>query len=272
MRIQVAIPTYSKNISEIIDLYNFLNLSTDALFCVQQSGSDYNRKIRIKENTVEIYFFKEKGVSKNRNNLIRYATGDIIINTDDDCPLVDGYDSIVLNSYNKHKDAVAIYFNGLWSTHGNKPITTKKSRYIKNYSDISFAGGPGLTYKRKEMSKFNLFYDEKIGYPNYICAGEDSVFYYNMIKSKIRFYRENTILFSVAIDETNSTYNKGINPQYLITRGYVTKLLHPYLYKLYLIRHWIRFCKNDSKLSNHLILKLLIKGTKLKYENVSRKV
>ena len=37
MNIQVAVPTYSKSKEDIINLYHFLNLSSDALFSVQKS-------------------------------------------------------------------------------------------------------------------------------------------------------------------------------------------------------------------------------------------
>ena len=260
MRIQVCVPTYSKTDKDIINLYHFLNLSTDALFSVQKSDKDYIKEIEIDNHKVKIVYLTSTGVSKNRNSLLDNATGDIIINTDDDCPLVDHYDRLVLDTYNKHKDAVAIYFNGIWVTHDNKLVTNKRSKRITKFSDISFAGAPGLTYKRESFNKYNLRFKEDIGYPNYICAGEDSCFYYDIVKSKIIFYREKSILFKVIIDETNSSYYKGINEQYVVTRGYITRLLHPRLFRLYMWRHIIRFHRKDKSLSYRQLRDWMLEG------------
>jgi len=262
MNIQVAIPTYKKNKAEIIDLYHFLNLKSDALFCVQQSSKEYDESIIIDGHTISIHYSTSIGVSKNRNDLMKYASGDIVINTDDDCPLVDNYIELVLDSYNKHKDSEAIYFNGLWVTHNNKRVTNKRSGYISHFYDISFAGGPGLTYIRDRLNKYNLKYDESIGYPNEIEAGEDSCFYYDMVHRGVRFYRDSRVLFKVEIDESNSTYNKGINKDYCITRGYITKRLHPRLYRLYLLKHLYIFSKSSKDLSKKDIYIYLLEGSK----------
>ena len=108
MRIQVCVPTYSKTDKDIISLYHFLNLTTDALFSVQKSNENKVEHINVGGCKVTIVRTTDIGVSKNRNSLLDNATGDIIINIDDDCPLVDDYVSIVENTFLLHNSKILI--------------------------------------------------------------------------------------------------------------------------------------------------------------------
>ena len=261
MTIQVLVPTYKKTKTDIINLFDFLNIQSDCIFA-NQTGTNEIYEIKHKNHSIRVICSATIGVSVNRNILKDNLEADIGLCIDDDCPLIDNYLEIVINAYKKYKFDFAI-FNGVWETHGNKKIHNKKTKKVRRFIDISYAGGPGLCFLKNAVSKFDLSYDETIGVPNYICAGEDSLFYYNLCRSGAKCYRFSDIIFRVAIDETNSTYFQGINRQYITTRGYILKLTHRRLFALFVVKHTLRFKKQSKKLKLFEIIKYLIDGGKM---------
>ena len=261
MTIQVLIPTYKKKKDEIIELFDFLNIQTDCIFA-NQTGKNEIYCVKRKNCTIKVICTNTIGVSKNRNILKNNLEADIGVCIDDDCPLLDNYVEIISSAFKIKKCDFAI-FNGLWETHGNKKIHNRKTKKIRKFIDISYAGGPGFCFQKKSMEKYKLSYDENIGVPNYICAGEDSLFYYNMCKTKANVYRFSDIIFRVAIDETNSSYFQGINEQYVTTRGYILKITHKKLFLLFAVKHAIRFRKQNNNLSFFTLFKYLIGGGKM---------
>lgn len=258
--IQILIPTYNKTKEDLSTINNFLKIKTNSLFA-NQIDNDDKYFISSDDKTISVVCSKSKGVSINRNILNKYADGDINVCIDDDCPLVDNYEQIVESFYEKHPDAEAVIFNGVWSTHGNKLVHNKKTKRVRHYCDISYAGGPGFTFRKGVIEKYHLKYNENVGYPNYICAGEDSLFYRDLVKSGARVYRSSEVIFNVVLDQTNSSYYKGINEQYVVTRGCITKAIHPYLFILYKWRHIFRFKKQGTELSIRELNKYMKKGS-----------
>lgn len=266
MSILVLIPTYKKTIDDIKNLYKFLNLKTNAIFA-NQCGENKILELDIDGKNVKVICTDKIGVSVNRNLLLTCATADYNLFIDDDCPLVDDYADKVQAFYTKN-NANSCVFNGIWSTHNGKLVHYKKTSKIKRFNQISYAGGPGFTCT-KDFTKFNkVKFNEQVGTPNYICAGEDSLFYHDLVKAKTNLYRSSEVLFNVAIDETNSSYFEGIDERYVITRGYITKKIHSKLFCIYEYRHIFRFKKQGSKLSIKEMLKCMKKGAKMyKEEN-----
>lgn len=259
--IQVLIPTYNKTKEDIETLYEFLNIKSDCIFA-NQCGENKIYSLKHNNHEITVVCSDTKGVSKNRNILKNNLNADIGICIDDDCPLVDNYDEIVLSAF-ADKNCDYAVFNGIWETHNKKLVHNKKTKRIKRFIDISYAGGPGLCFKKEAAKLFNLNYNEKVGVPNYICAGEDSLFYYDLSKSKAVSYRFSDVLFKVAIDETNSSYFKGINEQYIVTRGCILKKTHRILFPLFVLKHALRFKKQNNKLGLFRIIKYLNKGGRM---------
>ena len=262
----VLIPTHHKTVEDIVNLYHFLNIKTDAIFA-NQNGLNDQINIKIDGNNVKIICTDTIGVSKNRNILLDSITfDDIYFCIDDDCVLVDNY-HILITAFFKKYTPEYVLFNGLVPYEGNRKIHNKKTKRVRSFLDISYGGGPGLAFKGSCAKKLNLKYFEKIGYPNYIYAGEDSLMLKRLSQSKIKFYRSSDILFSIEIDkEDNSTYFKGFNDQFFITKGAVYKLLFPHFYRLITIYYCFSLAKK-TKRKYSKIRKLFRLGFKYAKEN-----
>ena len=229
----VLVVTHDKTPEQIRDLVSFLNIHSDAIIanqCGQEGSSSFSHE----GHTILEIRSKDRGVAKNRNLLLFHAPEkDISLCIDDDCPLCDDAESIVEAFFEEHRCDVAL-FNGRVPYEGNRLVHELPRAKVERFRDVSYAGGPGLAFKGKVLKDTGLRYDERLGYPNYIYAGEDSLFLKNLAERKLNFYRSEVVLFTVAIDKTdNSSYFHGVDEQFVYTRGAVGYLLYPKSHVLY---------------------------------------
>jgi hypothetical protein len=204
-----------------------LNIHSDAIIanqCGQEGSSSFSHE----GHTILEIRSKDRGVAKNRNLLLGHAPEEgISLCIDDDCPLCDDAESIVEAFFEEHRCDVAL-FNGRVPYEGNRLVHSMPTAKVKRFRDVSYAGGPGLAFIGGKLRATGLRYDERLGYPNYIYAGEDSFFLKNLVSKDLNFYRSDAVLFTVAIDKTdNSTYFHGVDDQFVFTRGAVGYLLYP---------------------------------------------
>ena len=248
-----------KNKEEICALYDFLKIKSDALFAVQ-SDSEENYSFEYKNSLVRVVQTSTRGVSKNRNILLENANGEVCVCIDDDCPVVDNYLEIVEKFYSENKCDAAM-FNGIVALENNRIIHNKETKKIKNFNDISYGGGPGLTYRPEVLRAKGLKFNESFGTPNYLYAGEDSLFLYSLSKAHINFYRVKTPLFIIEQDLEKSSYFKGFDEQFITTKGAVCKIVHPVLYPIYRL-YYVRPLHARTKLAKKDILKWFKNGFK----------
>ena len=136
--------------------------------------------------------------------------------------------------------------------------------YLKNFKDVGYAGGPGLVFKREAINKYNLRYNTKVGYPNKVQLGEDSLFIKSIVDSKAYFIRSSEVLFTIKDDVDNSVYFKGVTEDFVISRGCIMKIVHPHLFWIlkyrnaFKMRHW-----RNNKFSLKKLVRLLKEGSKL---------
>lgn len=260
MRFEVLVTTMNKTRHDILDMCQKINLSTDALFA-NQCGKNDEYHFMFKNHNVRVLCTDSIGVSKNRNILLNNCTGDYCICIDDDCSLVDGYEDLINKFLSEKGNPDCVSFNGKYVMY-DKLVTNKKTRKIRHFSNISYAGAPGFVFKKDYLLKTGILYNESVGVPNKICAGEDSLFYYQLVKRRNLFYRCNSVLFTINNYENESSYYNGIDEKYVSTRGYITYLLHHRLYRLYMLRHVIRFHKTDKTKSLRQLSNWFLDGVK----------
>ncbi len=257
----VLVPTHHKTDEEILALCRFLRIETDAIFSVQREEVG-EVDLDYKGHKIHVASFNDVGVSKNRNHLLDLAPEGLCLCIDDDCVLEPGYEKTVLTFFEKHGCDAAL-FNGLVPYEGNRKVHEKPTAKVRRFKDVSYAGGPGLAYYGSKIKGTCIRYDERLGYPNDIYAGEDSLFLRDLSKSKLSFYRAEEVLFTVAIDkEDNSAYFRGFDERFFITKGVGGYLLYPRLSGLYLLYQVYHLHKQTGEKRGR-IYKLLKKGRRL---------
>ena len=246
MEIEALIPTVNKSKEQILELCHSLNIQSNCIIA-NQNGIDSKYFLTFKGFRILVICTATIGVSKNRNILLDHLTGDVGLMLDDDCVMHSDYVEKISNFFDQHKKAEFVLFNGsLFNNGAAKLIHNRATKQVSKFFQISYAGAPGLCFRRTSLRLLGLYYDETLGVPNYIEAGEDTVFHKRLIEKKVCFFRSSDVIFDIFDNNEKSSYYKGIDKRYVETRGYVTYYLHPRLFFFYKIRHCLRFNKTDS--------------------------
>lgn len=256
--LEVLIPTMNLKIEDIEQLLSFWNIQSNCTIS-NQCGSVGTVVINYNNFKVRVLNIDSKGVSKNRNNLLKHLNSDVGLFIDDDCSLIDGYENIVLNEMNNY-NAEAISFNGI-NDKGSEIIKESKTIRCKKYSDISHIGGPGICVSKRLVLSKKIFFNESLGTPNRIYLGEDSLFGLSLIKSNCRVFKSKQLVFRIMQDIDNSSYFEGYNEQYFYSRGAINKLVHPKTFFFWRIYYSCKLCLKTKK-SIVFIIKNMRQGEK----------
>lgn len=263
MNLQILVPTINKTKTQIHELCDRLNIKSD---CIIANQNGTNEKYSFLHNgfNVLVICTNTVGVSKNRNVLLRYLSSSIGLMLDDDCIMHQDYVKKISDFFENHQKADLVLFNGVLIDNGeSKLIHNQKTKLVKKYHQISYAGAPGLCFKKSVIDRVGLSYDESLGVPNYIVAGEDTVFHYMLLRSGVCFYRSSETIFDIIDNNLKSSYYMGVDKRYVETRGYVTYYIHPHLFFLYKLRHCIRFKKESDSISFCELIKYFNNGKRL---------
>lgn len=231
MKLQTLVITTNKTRDSVLPLLDKLNIQSDVIVA-NQTKFDSNVKFKYKEHDVLFYCYSEKGVSKNRNMAASLCDADIMLFSDDDTPLVDNYPHIVLSSFEKNADAEAFIFS---RTSHDPQFDSHifKDKKVKRFSEIGTLGGSGLALKKETWLKHKLSFNEKLGAPNYLCLGEDSLFGKEMLDKGVNVWTSSVVLFDVPKNNKNSSYFNNYDERYFISMGACVYLIHPRAWRIY---------------------------------------
>ena len=117
-----------------------MNIKSDVVFANQCDRTAYE-EVKFDGHTAKMISTETRGVGKNRNLALIYASADICLFADDDVVYNDDYENTVCRFYEEHPDADVVVFNFLVSRNGSKPDNivnkTKKLRFKKRSERVS---------------------------------------------------------------------------------------------------------------------------------------
>ena len=91
-------------------LYRVMNLQTDVVLANQCDRYEYSEFIEPGGSRVQLVSTADRGVGKNRNKALSFASGEYLLCSDQDMVYVDGYADIVENAFEKCPKADIIVF------------------------------------------------------------------------------------------------------------------------------------------------------------------
>ena len=110
---------------------------------------------------VNVVFLEGKGLSRNRNNAIENASGDVLLIADDDNRYTDGLIQNIFEAYEAHPEADVIHFQAL--NMEGKPLHPYPADYVSSVE---------MSFRRHVRVRF----DERFGLGSpKLCAGEEQV-------------------------------------------------------------------------------------------------
>lgn len=208
MVIQKIISTMNKKSIEELNLEE-KNLHTNILVINQ---TDNNEKLVF--NNIKMINYNELGLSKSRNRCIENLDGDICIITDDDVSFVDEYEEIIINAFEKNKDADIITFQ----------TKTPEGKYFKKYKSEGFwhnkrsllkVASIEIAMKVDSIKKARVYYDEDFGLGAKYVSGEENIFLTDCLKKGLKIKYEPKVIniheeeSSGDILDAKAIYSKG---------------------------------------------------------------
>lgn len=163
-----------------------------------------------KRGDIRLVEIDGRGLSRNRNNALRYATGDFLVIADDDCRYTKDCIQIIHRAFEKHPDAAAIQFQGY----------TLDGKQQRKYSDYS--------YEYKERPKFSYviswelvlnrtaqipFFDERFGLGTDLCCGEEELFVHKISESGQKIFYEPYKIVTTPEDTTGTHFEDSVSVQ-----------------------------------------------------------
>lgn len=255
MRFEVLVSTMHQ-IEGDYSLLKKMNIQTDAVVINQ---CDRNGKEEIEFNGKKITWINtnDRGLSKSRNMAIANSTADICLIADDDEIFLNGFEDIILKSFENNPDFDLIRFK----VHG---IEKEFKKYQKKACRINMRlslkiSSVEVAFRRKKINEMRLRFDELIGAGTEFFMGEENVFLIDFLRKKGRAW-----YFPIDIAELhigNSSWFTGFNEKYYLARGASYAAISPVggyvLSVLFALSH-----TKDTKLSVFVTCGLMFRGAR----------
>ena len=201
-----------------------MRVATDAVL-VNQCGREDACEIKTEGGVVRVLSFAEKGVGKSRNRAIDAAAGDILLFADDDIVYDDGYAAKIIDEFQAHPEADALFFN--------VEVCAERRTYLNtDYKRVHIWNGGrypaySIAVRREAIMRAGVRFSELFGGGARYSCGEDSLFIRDCLKSGMKMYRTTVM---IGREEPRpggeSTWFKGYDEKYFFDRG----VLYAYLY------------------------------------------
>ena len=192
-----------------------MNIHSDVVFANQCDHTSYE-EISFEGHTAKMISTETRGVGKNRNLALIYATADICLMADDDVVYDDGYEKKVCDFYEAHPDADVVIFNFKVSRNGSEPediIKETKRLKIKKLQYGTYA----ISFRREAIDWHNIKFHHYFGGGALYSCGEDSKFLNDAFDHKLNVYICKETLG--AVNHKESTWFDGITDKYIIDKG-----------------------------------------------------
>lgn len=211
MCVQLLISTMMQNDFKLLDR---MNVMSDAVV-INQCNKDGIYKFKYKNHSIIWINTKERGLSKSRNMAITYAWSDYCVLADDDEVFCEGYVKMIENSFiqNKNYSVICFMVNG---------IERKFKEYSDSRSEIGYINSLKISsveiaFKRSEIIKNTITFNELIGAGTENLMGEENAFVFSCLKKHLKICYEPLTIARLHLGD--STWFKGFDKKYFLARG-----------------------------------------------------
>lgn len=241
-------------------LYKEMNLQTDAILANQCDEYTYREYMQDNGCVAKLVSTADRGVGKNRNKALMNASGEYLLFADEDMIYEDGYEGMVLDAFNKKKDADIIVFNLIYLnrfTKGRKE--EKKFKRVRFWNSMRY-GAARIAIKRSALEKNCLSFSTLYGGGAKYSSGEDTLFIREALRKGLKIYYCPVVIAKVK--QETSTWFNGYTDKFFIDRGVLIANAFPLLCHLFIYYFAFKLRKASKDHSFSKILSLMKKGIK----------
>ena len=239
-------------------LYYKMNLHTNAILSNQSTFFSYDEKVTTEGKKIKLITTNQKGVGRNRNNGLSFASGDILVFADEDMVYCDDYEAIIKDAFLSNKNADAIIFDLSY-----KVKFLKKKKKMKNgkrlhlWNAMRF-GAPSLAIKRESFEKSRVSFSFLFGGGTNHGPGEDSLFIKDLLSNGNKvYYCSETIAM---VNQEDSTWFDGVDDNFFVNKGFFVANCFPNMKFVMSLFYSFKFRKISNEYSFKKIFKLIQKG------------
>jgi len=239
-------------------LFDGMNLQTDAVLANQSAEFFYREYVREYGRTVKLVTTPDRGVGKNRNKGLAFATGEYVLFADQDMIYVDDYQHLVLEAFQVYPNADMVIFN---LDYLNRTVPGKKAKSkggrVHWWNSMRY-GTARIAAKRSSLEKCCLSFSTLYGGGARFSSGEDSLFIRDALRKGLKmYYYPQTI---AAVKQEESSWFRGFTDKYFIDKGVLIANAFPFM-KYFLIFYFAYRMRNfSSEHSLVQILRLMVQG------------
>lgn len=232
MNVQVLIATMHQMDYSLLEK---MNIQTDAIVgnqCDRNEIEDFEWN----GHRVQYLNFAERGLSKNRNNALIRATGDVCLLADDDMVYQDGYEKTVLAAFEDNLEADVLIFNIDEPTRTRRVIQTKTRVHWLNYLRY---GSVRIAFRLNSIRENGIFFNQCFGSGTDRGFGEDNLFLTECLRKKLKIYAI-PVCFARLTEERDSTWFRGYDEKYLKNKGLLFRAISRRWWKLLCLQDALR--------------------------------
>ena len=196
-----------------------------------------------KRQDVQVTPCSGKGLSKNRNNALSQATGDLLIIADDDCRYSEQSIQTIRKAFLEFPDTTLMQFQGIdFNGKFIHPYANYSYEYHNRPYGAYFSSWELVVRRTENLPKF----DERFGIGAYLGCGEEEVFVHQIAEKglKVRYVPEIVVTTQPATTgtqfATNIKVRRAKGAVSYILNGYVGAILRCFKFALKLKRNRLK--------------------------------
>ena len=202
-----------------------MNIHSDVVFANQCDHTSYE-EIEFDGHTARMISTQTRGVGKNRNLALIYASSEICLFADDDVVYHDDMEERVLAEFDAHPDADVIIFH-FDTDSQRKQVKYDRTRKCGKFEKMPW-GGIRIAFRTESIQKANVWFNTLFGGGCMFPSGEDSIWLIDAKKSGLTFYVSKETIGTVSFEE--SSWFTGYNEKFFFSKGIFYEAVHPKMF------------------------------------------
>lgn len=150
---------------------------------INQTKND--KQLSSTSKSLRIFNYAEKGISRSRKRALEHATGDILLLSDEDVELIDGFSDTIKKAFEKNPQADVITFQCL-NEHGVLRKSYPEHPIEHNMRTLMQVSSVEVALRRASFENGSVRFDERFGIGSEIPTGSETVFLSDALKQGLK--------------------------------------------------------------------------------------
>lgn len=268
MKLNVIVSTFNEGIEKVSEV--LLPLRPDVHYIISHQYTDerylQNQQSLLKRSDVSVFPVFGKGLSKNRNNGLKYATGDIVLIADDDVRYFDDSFDVIINTY-KSQPKLDMAFFKIQTAVGEPEYKAYASQVVKLSSDFipHYVSSIEMTLRLSSINETSVKFDEHFGLGSGLFAfGEEAILLYDGLESglNVKFFPNYIVQHPY---ESSAKSMNGFDHDVLVNHGAIYGRVFGYKAYWFILKKGMKkiLTGGEKEVSSVKYFRLLLKGANI---------